>query len=1050
MTQPAFIIVPPDQNILQFTAEFIFDRFSTLSSPVQAPDFTGLFVLLPHAQLTQPFNESLCRALDAKLTSIIPPWAGTLKAWTEHVITSSLPVQNNTSWQIINEYTRQLLFIEALQQHPDLFKEENQWQVTQALLGLFDELSLNQQAIFNSAEELQQKLQQGYGIEQQHEHLIVESKLVYTLWHAWQEQLDGNQLYDETANYLRRLKNAQEQIRAQGNKQHFICLGLSHYTKTEQDFIQTLINNKQCQVIEFASTFISGDEQYLSRTEESHTIKADVKSKEATVIKIRSEYTAFISEVFSPAAQSFKQRAVDFAKDHPEISSDNILFSTYLANNEEQQIRAVDYYVRLKLLDGKNKIAIISEDRKLSRRLRALLERANIHLLDKAGWSLATTQAATIIERWLECIEEDFSAYALLDCLKSPFINLAANTGTTASDFKKNIYRFEHDLILHENVSSNINQYKNKLKQRLYRLSHWPENTYDDLINTLNYIQQTAAPLTTLYTGKKAISLSEFIDALLQSLQQLGVMKNYQNDNAGLVLLKTLDALKQSTRYANPKLSWYDCRIWLGSALESQNFTPLSNNARHNCHQVQLMTLEQASHLHFDCIVIAAVEAQHFPGSAKNQPFFNQAVRASLRLKTWEIQRKQRHELFNRVLLSAPDILLTACHTDNGEEKPVSPWLELLINFYQLSFNKKPDNLQLQQLMQPNQMADNEVFNCDDEKLPQQTSQPAPVIAQDLIPDSVSASAYQRIINCPYQYFSADALQLKALEELSEELKKADYGERIHLILQCFHNGHKHYGKAFNQPVNDENAQQAERHLFLLSTKIFLADLENNVLHRSWLYRWQKHIPAYINWQIKHQQDWSIFLSEKNLEAVLIAPPSMAPCEIPSFLDIIAPPSMAPCEIPSFLDIIAPPSMAPCEIPSFLDTNESVKIVGRIDRIDESKKNNSHAIIDYKTGKTALQKDIDSGENVQLAIYAMLDKKTDHVSYLSVDSSHQKVETKSYLSGEELALNREQNKQRLTELFKAMNSNAPMSAWGDATVCRYCNFSGLCRKAEWA
>jgi len=1056
--QSTTIVVPPDQNILQFTAEFIFETFSGQDYSIQAPDFSGLFVLLPHTQLTQPFNEALCRSLNADLAGIIPPWAGTLKVWIKHFVCNT-----HSDYSIINEYARQLLFIEALQQHPNLFKEENQWQVTQALLSLFDELSLNQQAIFISVEELQEKLQQGYGIEQQHEHLLYESKLVYTLWHAWQKQLSENQLYDETTDYLNRLKIASPSMApcatmqpwpsildinapAVINKQQqFICLGFSQYTKTEQGFIQTLINNNQCQVIEF-----------------SNTIKPEMKPG--------STYTAFISETFTPSAQSFisrdgvyaencleqfqrmsrkdghvgimaqgamdggaiKQRALAFSKKHPDTKADDIPFSTYLASNEEEQIRAIDYYVRLNILNGKNNIAIISEDRKLSRRLRALLERANIQLKDKAGWSLATTQAATVIERWLECIEEDFSAYPLLDCLKSPYINIITNTGPSSAaakdDFKKNIYRFEHDLIFHENVSSNIKQYKAKLKQRLHRLSHWPANTYDDLINTLNYIQKTAVPLTTLYTAEKSIPLSDFLNALLHSLQQLGVIQAYQNDNAGLVLLNTFDALKQSIKYSNPILSWHDCRIWLSMALESQNFTPMGNNMA-NDGRVQLMTLEQASHLNFDCIVIAATEPQHFPGSAKNQPFFNQAVRASLGLQTWETQRKQRHELFNRVLLSAPDVLLTACNEENGEEKPISPWLELLINFYQLTYNRKPDNLQLQQLVLSNHMANSEVFNCDDAELPEQSSQPAPDLPQDLIPQSVSASAYQRIINCPYQYFSADSLRLKALEELTEELKKSDYGERIHLILQCFHKGHKYYGKAFSQPINNENAKQAEQYLFSLSMKIFLADLENNVLHRSWLYRWQKHIPAYINWQIKHQQDWSIFLSEENLETPLIAPPSMAPCDIPSFLE-------------QWHKDVPLTNLR-------MDINETVKIVGRLDRIDKSKENNTHAIIDYKTGKTPRQDDIDTGENVQLSIYAMLDEKANHVSYLSVDSSYQKVETKSFLSGDKLATNCEQNKQRLIELFKQMKNNAPMHAWGDATVCRYCHFSGLCRKAEW-
>jgi len=56
-------------------------------------------------------------------------------------------------------------------------------------------------------------------------------------------------------------------------------------------------------------------------------------------------------------------------------------------------------------------------------------------------------------------------------------------------------------------------------------------------------------------------------------------MQNYQNDDAGLVLLKTFDSLKQSLEYSDPTLSWQDCRVWLGMALESQNFTPPTNNS---------------------------------------------------------------------------------------------------------------------------------------------------------------------------------------------------------------------------------------------------------------------------------------------------------------------------------------------------------------------------------------------------------------------------------------------------------------------------------------
>ena len=107
------------------------------------------------------------------------------------------------------------------------------------------------------------------------------------------------------------------------------------------------------------------------------------------------------------------------------------------------------------------------------------------------------------------------------------------------------------------------------------------------------------------------------------------------------------------------------------------------------------------------------------------------------------------------------------------------------------------------------------------------------------------------------------------------------------------------------------------------------------------------------------------------------------------------------------------------------DEDNRVTLYGRLDRIDRNREDGSHAIIDYKTGKTAVQDDVDNGENVQLSTYALLDTEADDVSYLSVDSSDQKVKTMSSLSGDDLQANREQSKQRLLSLFSQIRNKQP-------------------------
>ena len=143
----------------------------------------------------------------------------------------------------------------------------------------------------------------------------------------------------------------------------------------------------------------------------------------------------------------------------------------------------------------------------------------------------------------------------------------------------------------------------------------WDEEGTESMTFGFDDVDAADGAYTASFSTELEAMLPEFLDGLLDSLEQLGALQKYQKDEAGLVLLKTFDTLRQSIAYSNPELSWQDCRQWLGMALESQHFTPPANNS-----SVQLITLEQAAFLHFDCVIIAAAESQHFPGSAKNSP----------------------------------------------------------------------------------------------------------------------------------------------------------------------------------------------------------------------------------------------------------------------------------------------------------------------------------------------------------------------------------------------------------------------------------------------
>ena len=910
------------------------------------PQLDAVSVFLPNSSAAQDFRTELLRQIKASGESaVIPPWIGTLKEWINSNI--MLP---DPGYTVISEQTRRLMFIEALKQHPSLFNDENKWQVSLSLLKLFDELNLHHTTVSQSAEAWLETVRQAYNIEQTHPQLQQEAHLVHTLWHAWHQQLQAHVLLDSSSAYVIRLHEAITQL---PNNLFCYSLGSEQLLPCEKQFIQSLKISQQCKTIEQDNSTTSSTQQFLQHA------------------------FAYNEAPLRNRVEKFKLLKHD--KDLP--------FSLYASKDVENEAGAIDLQIRKWLVAGIKSIGIISEDRKLSRRLRALLERADVPIQDISGWSLATTSAAAVLERWLECIEEDFDYRAMLDFLKSHFVSL----DDSREELLSNVYRLEKDIIQHEGIARGLTRYKKHLQYRLKKLEHWPENSYDKVITLLNQLETNAAPLKTLYLSKESHPLSVFLDALLDNVKQLGLEKNYAKDSAGMRIMQTLGDMKHSLNYSDPELQWEDFRTWLGMSLEEHMFSPQTEAS-----PVQLMTLEQAQLRSFDKLVIAAADRQFMPGSPPSSPFFNQQAKKSLGLTTWDKRCAQRLQYFQQLLSNSEETLITYKAENNGEEIPPSPWVEALENFHQLSYKQPLANKELAGLLSIH----SSVMICDTDVLPERAQPAAPKTHGDLLPKRISAGSHQRLINCPYQFFAGDMLKLKTADEISEELKKSDYGERVHKALQAFHQQTDTLPPPFSEAVSTENRELAIEHLTKTSSVIFADDLEDNILHRSWLHRWLKHIPSYIDWQIKQQQNWSVYSTEENIEK---------------------------------------------------ETEASTIIFGRLDRVDQNhiENNGKHCIIDYKTGRSANQEDVDCGENIQLTTYALLDEAASNIIYLILDDSKNKIKQGAMLSGEMLESIKYDVLSRLKTMLEMVKQEKELPAWGDTTTCNYCQFEGLCRRSSW-
>lgn len=911
------------------------------------PDLTRVIIFLPNAQAVTQMRNSLGKQSPQAL---IGGFIGSLEQWLKQNIAPTAHAKKQ-----INHATRQLLLLEALKQYPDLFQSNNHWQICDSLLELFDELSLSQHQWLNeSIPAWVSELQKAYQIDDINGYLNQEAKIIHTLWNAWQQQLNDMQVVDESSALKYRLL---ESIPENTKVFTFYIVGLEQLSPLQQAWCNKL--SQTAQIINVSQGNIPGT------TYTQQTPNIDLK---------------LLHNIYSQE-QTLYDKTRRYLNTQEQYFLENI--KLYDAQSAEQETQAVDLKVRMSLLKGNRNIGVVTENRKLARRLRALLERADVTIQDTAGWALATTSAATVLERWLECIEQDFSYQAFLDLLKSPFF-------CTQENHKHHldlIYRFEQDIVLHENISNDLQRYKQAINNRKERLNISTASTAEQLLSLLDSIESAAAELVSLYQQQQTPTSDIWVNAFNKSIEKLGIYQQLGNDIAGTRIQHELDSLIHAHSSAQPEMDWQDFRTWLGSSLEREQFKPHEQNA-----VVKIMNMQQAQYCQFDTLIIAGANMQSLPGSASQQPFFNQSVRQALQLKNWHATKDYNFYRFQQLLFSSNDILITWQAEKNGEWMQVSPWVSSLENFSHHGFNVSLKDKKLEALVQQtNPITDRSEILLQNIKT---VTQAKPVLQDELIPSTFSASRHQRLIDCPYKFFASDALRLKPLEEITQELMKSEYGEKVHLILQAFHQQCANLPAPFPEVLTEHNKSQALLHIEHLSRIIFNAHSEDSIQQRGWLDRWLQTASAYINWQIKRQEEWQVYRLEERVEQVL---------------------------------------------------SNDISLVGRLDRID--KQAEQYSIIDYKTGVTAKQQDIDLAENIQLTSYAMLMENIHSTLYLKLDKGEAKQT--GIIESAQLKKLKQDSLQRLKTSIAEMKAHTPLTSWGDAQSCSYCDMSGLCRKQAW-
>ncbi|MBI3479210.1 MAG: PD-(D/E)XK nuclease family protein [Nitrosomonadales bacterium] len=622
----------------------------------------------------------------------------------------------------------------------------------------------------------------------------------------------------------------------------------------------------------------------------------------------------------------------------------------FAATSLEQEARAAAMQVRLWLAEGKRDIAIVAQDRVAARRMRALLERAEVLVSDETGWTFATLSVSTALDRWLTALQSDFYHHDLLDLLKSPYIFAEMAPG----ERKAMVYRLEQ-LLRKQGVVAGLEKFsalvehEGVLRQPMARL------------------RQAAGMLE----QSKRHTLSEWLEALRASLCVLGIDIGLEQDDAGRQLMHALETWQQELAGDHGQYRYTEWRRWLAQQLDTQTYRDSSIDS-----PVRFTHLAATRWRAFDAVMLLGCDADHLPSVADGGRWFNDAVRSSLNLPTRGMHAaRQRDDLL--ALLTLNDcVLVTWQKEQNGEARLLSPFLQMLCDEHEQAHG---DDLSERGLHAYLAAEEARAVSLS------QSAQPAPTVAEEIVPASVSISAYNSLVACPYQFYARHILRLNELDEVQEGIEKRDYGERVHGILQRFH---ERYPQVSGHPAVEMDAALRQ-----ISKEVFSDLLAQDFSARAWLARWFKSVPAYLQWQKDNEaQGWRYTEAESAFDWQL----------------------------------------------------EGVRLRGRIDRLDVN--GEEKRVLDYKTQSDQVLRNklTEPGEDVQLACYAYAHEAAD-AAFVSIENGKVKL----VAPRDDVALLAQLNAERLEQAMAAIRGGAKLPANGIDAVCAYCEMRGVCRKGEW-
>ncbi len=432
-----------------------------------------------------------------------------------------------------------------------------------------------------------------------------------------------------------------------------------------------------------------------------------------------------------PMAQALKQRLGERVMALPlnvEADADGApgTVALHAALDAEDEAHRAAACVLAHVAAGRTPVALVAQDRVLTRRVHAMLGQRGVAVRDETGWKLSTTRAAASLMSLLRAQVWDASTDAVLDWLK-------------------NAPAFEPHAVTQAEVSWR------RLGVRDWRAVPAGEALAIP-VQALRDTLQSSRPLT------------RWLADLRAALQSAGQWPGLLQDAAGQAVLDALrlrDGAELEFADVTARMSQSEFTAWISQTLEDKSFSPEPPaNA-----QVVILPLSQLLGRPLAAVVLPGCDEVRLPVSPEPPGLWTPDQRALLGLPSREQLAAAARAAWHYAL-QFPHVDVLWRLSEGGEHLMASGFVQELMLHQAPALAPDPSVLRA--------------------LTPQPCVMPRP--QGDALPLSrLSSTAYEDLRRCPYRFFALRQLKLQESDELDLSLSKRDFGNWLHSVLKLFH-----------------------------------------------------------------------------------------------------------------------------------------------------------------------------------------------------------------------------------------------------------------------